>query len=179
MLVPILNIQAVKCNTSVKALLQCYIKFCRLTIDVQSCVLLLSVAANKPAHEQHSANLIKLWQHTILSADRAAVFWTLLNRENGGGDGQRLNPTVSTCCRSLLSCKQIPVSEERREFFVAHVLVPEAVSSWSWVGCVVECGSAIVERLGWEIDGNLMMTLGQVTVCWNNLFYVALLHYGC
>lgn len=32
MLVPILNIQAVKCNTSVKALLQCYIKFCRLTI---------------------------------------------------------------------------------------------------------------------------------------------------
>lgn len=95
MLVPILNIQAVKCNTSIKALLQCYIKFCRLTIDVQSCVLLLSVAANKPAHEQHSANLIKLWQHTILSADRAAVFWTLLNRENGGGDGQRLNPTVS------------------------------------------------------------------------------------
>lgn len=95
MLVPILNIEVVKCNTSVKALLQCYIKFCRLTLDVQSCVLLLSVAANKPAHEQHSANLIKLWQHTILSADRAAVFWTLLNRKNEGGDRQRLNPTVS------------------------------------------------------------------------------------
>lgn len=36
-------------------------------------MLLLSMAASKPAHEGHSANLIKLGQHEVMSADRAAV----------------------------------------------------------------------------------------------------------
>lgn len=44
-------------------------------------MLLLSVAANKPAHERHSANLIKLGQHEVMSADRAAVVIVLLSKK--------------------------------------------------------------------------------------------------
>lgn len=47
------------------------------------CVLLLSVAANKPAHERHSANLIKPGQHEVMSADRAALVLVPLRRKMG------------------------------------------------------------------------------------------------
>lgn len=55
------------------------------------CMLLLSVAANKPEHEHRSANLIKLGQHEVMSADGAAVVLGLLRRKTG----RRFKPTVS------------------------------------------------------------------------------------
>ncbi len=86
------DMQLVKCNTSVKVMCVnvCALKkVLRKVMQADSshselkCVLLLSVAANKPAHEHHSANLIKLGQHEVMSADRAAVVLVPLRRKNG------------------------------------------------------------------------------------------------
>lgn len=46
-------------------------------------MLLLSVAANQQAHEHHSANLIKLGQHEVMSGDRPVVVLVLLRRKTG------------------------------------------------------------------------------------------------
>lgn len=55
------------------------------------CMLLLLVAANKAAHEHHSANLINLRQREVMSADRAAVVLVLPRRKTG----RRFKSTVS------------------------------------------------------------------------------------
>ena len=57
------------------------------------CMSLLSMAANKTAHERHSANLIKhgQGQHEVMSADRAAVSLVLLRRKKTEeGDSSQL-----------------------------------------------------------------------------------------
>lgn len=126
------------------------------------CVLLLSVAANKPAHEHNSANLIKLVQHEVMSADRAAVVLMQMRRKTGrrskttvphfllGTFAEQIYPQLSAAVEFQ--------SQRKRELFGARVWMPKAVSSWSWVGCVVECGSEIVERFGSTAEGKVMMT---------------------
>lgn len=128
-------------------------------------MLLLSVAANKPAHERHSANLIKRGQHEVMSADRAAVALVLLRRKNE--EEIQVNCVlflIKILCRAALSsaeCSgQIPISEETGEFSV-HGRVPSAVSVWSWVGCIVEWGGEIVSRFGPIVTGIVMMTQVQ------------------
>lgn len=54
-------------------------------------MLLLSVAENITTCEHHLANLIKLGQHQVMSADRVAVFLVLLRRKKG----RRFKSTVS------------------------------------------------------------------------------------
>lgn len=129
-------------------------------------MLLLSVAVKKPARERHSANLIKLEQHDVMSADRAAVVLVLVRRKTG----KRFESTVSYLLLAAFaeqSSLQLSAvvkfqSQRKREFFGARVWVP---SGWSWVGCIVERGSEIVERFGLIVEGKVMMTQVQAKAC--------------
>lgn len=82
------------------------------------------MAANKPAHEYHSANLIK---HEVMSADRAAVVSLLLRTKRRESQVNCVLFLIMNLCRADLSsaeCSgQIPISEETGGFFGARVVV--------------------------------------------------------
>lgn len=112
-----------------------------------NCKSVLSMAANKAAHEHNSANQIKLGQCKVWSADGAELRLMIPKRNSDWKPGQlkiaMLFCFVNFCRAALLSAErseQIPIWEETSEFFVARVQMPEAVSEWSWVGCICRVG---------------------------------------
>lgn len=91
-------------------------------------MLLLSLVANKPAYEHHSANPITFVQHEVMSADRVAVVLVKLRRETG----RRYKLIVSHFLLETVAGQIIPQlsvvvkfqSQRKQEFFGARVWVP-------------------------------------------------------
>lgn len=91
----------------------------------------LSYAANKPAHEHHSANVIKLEGHEVMSADWSFRFGSVPLRKRKKRTGVQtsyalfLHRNLYRADLSSAECSgQIPISEETGEFFVARVWEP-------------------------------------------------------
>ena len=135
---------------------QCYMKQWRLTLWVQSCGVCRHC---KAGHEHHSANLIKRGQHEVLSADRAAVVSMQPRRKTGSRFNCVLFSYKEHCCTADLSLVQRSAAvkfqsrRKRGKFFVACVWV--TVNVWSWVGCIAEQESGIVERFGPRVEGKV------------------------